>query len=75
MIQVLIPTLRQPCFTLISPPAPDILLRIATATTVLTLLAAAIAACSPLGILNSLTPTAAYKASVDVAYGPEPNPE
>ncbi len=48
------------------------MLRNATTITVLILLVTAIAACSPLGVLNTLTPTAAYIATVDVAYGSDP---
>lgn len=36
------------------------------------LLAAAVAACSPLGVLNTLTPAAGYIATADIAYGPDP---
>lgn len=35
------------------------------------LLAAAVAGCSPLGIVNRLTPSDTYNVSADIAYGPE----
>ena len=48
------------------------MLRLTFAVAALMALAVAIGAYSPLGILNALTPTDTYRATEDVAYGPDP---
>lgn len=48
------------------------MLRITAIISVLILLVAALAACSPLGVLNTLTPAAGYVVTADVAYGDGP---
>lgn len=48
------------------------MLRIISTFTLLLLLATLVTACSPLGVLNRLTPTAAYTATTDIEYGTDP---
>ena len=48
------------------------MLRMASVITVVILLVAVVTACSPLGVLNTLTPTAKYIVTADVTYGFDP---
>ncbi len=48
------------------------MLRMASVVIVIILLVAVVTACSPLGVLNTLTPASGYVATLDVAYGHDP---
>ena len=52
--------------------ARNIVLRFALTFAVLTAVALVLSACSPLGFVNALTPSDTYRATGDVAYGPDP---